>query len=368
MSESRFTFCVPNLNKIRYLPACIESILAQEYQNWRCVFVDGNSTDGSWEYMQQFAADPRFQLRRGLGQGMYADWNECLRHVETEYFYFLTSDDTCFPDLASTTIAALDSYPQVDVCHFQFDLIDQDGHTVMPHHSLIQKAFSLYREVNQTAHLRSGLCEFMLHFVYRALYQTITSLVFRRRLIEPMQGFPVEYGAIGDYDWTMRLGLHTDILYLPQRLATWRVYSGQATEDCMLPHITENLLAIAQKNLDLLKRSEQIQTFKQPIVDRQILWDLYDEQACSLYRSLQFSNSWIDKGRQIQKLMQSYPLYPLKKILNRLSGNRLCAYLGREQLARQLIQTYGLPWPPQPIDHLPAPNPSPLSVSICEYA
>ncbi|NER52725.1 MAG: glycosyltransferase family 2 protein, partial [Symploca sp. SIO1A3] len=74
MGSPKFTFCIPNLNKIKYLPACIESMLAQDCQDWRCVFVDGYSTDGSWEYMEQFASDPRFLLLRGRQQGMYTDW------------------------------------------------------------------------------------------------------------------------------------------------------------------------------------------------------------------------------------------------------------------------------------------------------
>ncbi len=334
----RFTFCVPNLNKMPYLPACIDSILAQDDSDWRCVFVDGYSTDGSWEYMQQFATDSRFLLLRGLRQGMYADWNECLRHVETEYFYFLTSDDTCLPSLVSTTIAALDTYPNVDVCHFQFNLINETGTTVIDHETLIHKAFGLYADINQTAHLRSGVCEFMMHFVYRALYQTITSLVFRRRVIDALGGFATNYSAIADYDWTMRLGLYTDILYIPELLATWRVYADQATEDCMLPHITERLLAIAQKNLDLLESSNFVTALKQPINRKQILADLYDEHACSLYRS----NIWQHRFR----LIKNYPLYPVKKLINRISKNQLYPYSGRNNFARQLIEVYGLPWAP----------------------
>lgn len=344
MRRSRFTFCVPNLNKVDYLPACIESILAQDYQDWCCVFVDGYSTDGSWEYIQQFASDPRFLLLRGLRQGMYADWNECLRHVETEYFYFLTSDDTCLPALASTAIAALDAYPSVDACHFQFNLIDETGAIMISHQALVDKAFSLYSEGNQTAHLRSGISEFMMHFVYRALYQTITSLVFRRRVIEGLGEFSSSYGAIGDYDWTMRLGLYTDILFIPKLLATWRVYTGQATEDAMMPHITSNLLAIAQKNLELLKRSGKDRTFKHPPDDREILSDLRNEHACSLYRAIVASKTLTQALKHLSSLLKHYPLYPIKKLLNRLSHNQLYSYPGRTSFAHQLIATYGLSW------------------------
>ncbi len=361
MSDSRFTFCIPNLNKVEYLPACIDSILAQTYSNWRCVLVDGYSTDGSWEYLQQFAADPRFLLLRGLRQGMYADWNECLRHVETEYFYFLTSDDTCSPDLVSTAIATLDSHPDVDACHFPFDLIDKTGTVVISHQALVQKAFGIYSDANQFAHRRSGLTEFMMHFVYRALYQTITSLVFRRDLILRLEGFSSDYGAISDYDWTMRLGLYTDILYIPKRLATWRVYEGQATEDAMMPHVTEDLLAIAQKNLALFKHSEKGQELSKPLDDRQILADLQDEHACSLFRAARKSQSIPQAFKHLAVLITTYPFYPVKKALNRISRDRLYPYSGRDKFARQLIAEYGLPWisAPSEISQDDTQHPSP---------
>lgn len=326
------------------MPACIDSILSQDYPDWQCVFVDGYSTDGSWEYMQQFAADRRFLLLRGLRQGMYADWNECLRYIETDYFYFLTSDDTCSSELASTAIAALDAYPTVDACHFKFDLINETGAIVLSHQALVDKAFSLYSEVNHTTHLRSGLSEFMMHFVYRALYQTITSLVFRCRVIEKLGEFPSNYGAIGDYDWTMRLGLYTNILFIPKLLATWRVYTGQATEDAMMPHITENLLAIAQKNLELLRLTGKDRAFKHPPDDREILADLHNEHACSLYRAIAASKSPAQTLKYLSSLVKNYPLYPIKKLLNRISRNQLYPYPGRTSFARQIIKNYGLDW------------------------
>lgn len=345
MNHPRFTFCVPNLNKIKYLPACIESILAQDLQNWRCVFVDGYSTDGSWEYMQQFASDRRFLLLKGLQQGMYADWNECLRHVETDYFYFLTSDDTCFPSLASSTIAALDAYPDVDACHFQFDLIDETGTVMTPYQALIQRAFGLYSEINHSPHLRSGLSEFMMHFVYRALYQTMTSLVFRSCIIKKLGGFSTTYGAIADFDWTMRLGLDTDILYIPELLATWRVYQGQATEDCMMPHITEKLLAIAEKNLELFQLHEKSRSLKKSIDRDLVLSDLRNEYACSLYRNVKQPGISKVNWKSLMALMKNHPFYPVKKVLNRASRNQLFPYPGRTMFAQQLIQEYELPDP-----------------------
>jgi glycosyltransferase involved in cell wall biosynthesis len=163
--------------------------------------VDGYSTDGSWEYIQQFAEYTRFLIIRGTGQGIYPDWNECLKYVNTEYFYFLTSDDTCYPELVSKTTEALDRYPDVDACHFQFALINRQGSIKSNYEVITEKFFPLYTSVNKYAHRRSGITEFILHTVYRSLYISMTSLVFRRNLIDKIQGFPHIYGTVGDCDY-----------------------------------------------------------------------------------------------------------------------------------------------------------------------
>lgn len=331
---------------MQYLPACIESMLAQDCSDWNCVFVDGYSTDGSWEYMQQFANDPRFLLLRGLKQGMYADWNECLRHVKTEYFYFLTSDDICYSELVSKTVKTLDAYPHVDVCHFQFCLIDRIGQIVQPFESITRQQCDLYCEVNQHPHLRSGICEFMMHFVYRAIYTTITSLVFRRNLLNHLKGFKTSCGVIADYDWTMRLGLFTDVLYIPKLLATWRTYPEQATRESKRLENQSRLLAVAQENLDYFISTESFQRLKQPVNRHQILTDFRDHHASALYEQVFTAKTSANLIKYASCSTSSYPFYIAKKALNRLSQNKLYSYPRRIDLAQTLIQDYELNWPP----------------------
>lgn len=346
MQNPRFTFCIPNLNKIKYLPACIESVLAQDCEDWCCVFVDGYSTDGSWEYMQQFASDPRFLLLQGLKQGMYADWNECLHHVNTEYFYFLTSDDTCFSELVSTTVNALDAYPTVDVCHFQFCLINEAGETIQSFEEMTRQQCDLYSEVNHYPHLRSGLCEFMMHFVYRAIYTTITSLVFRRNVIDYVKGFKTTCGVIADYDWTMRLGLFTDVLYIPKLLATWRIYAEQATRSSKRLENQAQLLAIAQDNLNDFASTKLLQKLKRPIHSNQVLADFRDHHASAVYEQLFTVETITDIQKNLFLSATSYPFYGVKKVLNRLSFNTIYCYPDRLELAQTRIHQYGLQWPP----------------------
>ena len=352
MSSYRFTFCIPNLNKIKYLPACIESMLSQDCPTWKCIFVDGYSTDGSWEYMQQFASDPRFMLLRGRQKGMYEDWNECLQHVDTEYFYFLTSDDTCFPELVSTSIAALDAYPDVDVCHFQFSTIDRVGNTIYMPEQIIQEQFDLYQQVNYSAHRRDGICEVIMHFVYGALYRTITSLVFRKKLLIKMKEFSSQYGSFGDYDWTMRLGLFTDILYIPKLLATWRVYEGQATQDLESAQNRKRLLDVATSNLVLLERMGKSSLLKKPLDRHSILFRFFEGLAASKKREILKTNSFRSLLFQWLLFIKNHPWYLVTRAIKILSRGRFYSvphYFQRKERAQKVINEYGLSWPPKPI-------------------
>jgi glycosyltransferase involved in cell wall biosynthesis len=343
--NSRFTFCIPNLNKMQFLPACIDSVLAQDSSNWCCVFVDGYSTDGSWEYMQQFASDPRFLLFRGRQRGMYEDWNECLKHVKTEYFYFLPSDDTCFPNLVSTTTAALDAYPDIDACHFKFIHIDKAGTPLGTPDSSLEFC-SIYAECNQYAHRRSGLCEFMMHFAYRAIYQTMTSLVFRYNLISKLNGFSSEYGSAGDMDWTMRLGLLTDILYIPELLATWRVYEEQSTKKMSRLNSQDNFLRIAQANLDAFILSERSFPLKNKINRKELLVSFNEGRASALYEAMISARDLDERLKYGAALVRFAPQYIVRKIINRLSKDKLYRYQNWNEIAQHLICHYELMWPP----------------------
>jgi glycosyltransferase involved in cell wall biosynthesis len=338
MDKPRFTFCIPNLNKIDYLPACIDSMLAQDCGDWQCVFVDGYSTDGCWEYMQQFVGDPRFRLLRGLKQGMYADWNECLRYVDTEYFYILTSDDTCYPELVSKTTQALDQYLDIDICHFQYNFIDADGITVSSSDEITNGLFDFYRDLNQHMHRRPALFEFMMHFVYRTIYTTLNSLVIRSSVLDRVGEFSCQYGPGGDFDWTMRLSLASDVLYLPELLASWRRYDTQASSAPSALYTNEIQLKIAEANLHRFMVDNRAASIKH-LDARQLLNDFCQHHAGALYREA-FKNI-----KNLYLAISQYPFYIPNKIMNRLSFNNLYRYPKRIDFAWDLVRYYDLELP-----------------------
>src|ERR1700744_2897491 len=54
---------VPAYNEAKHIRECIESLLAQTYQNWECIIANNSSTDGSGEIARQYTAkDSRVQV------------------------------------------------------------------------------------------------------------------------------------------------------------------------------------------------------------------------------------------------------------------------------------------------------------------
>ncbi|MCX7914760.1 MAG: glycosyltransferase family 2 protein, partial [Verrucomicrobiae bacterium] len=118
------------MNTRRFLPERMESILAQTLTDWELIICDSYSDDGSWEFFQKFADDPRVRLYQVPRAGLYAGWNECLRRVRGRYVYIATSDDTCEPQLLERLVGVLEQHPDVAMASCNFRFIDEAGKSV----------------------------------------------------------------------------------------------------------------------------------------------------------------------------------------------------------------------------------------------
>ncbi|MEU9980031.1 bifunctional glycosyltransferase family 2 protein/CDP-glycerol:glycerophosphate glycerophosphotransferase [Streptomyces sp. NPDC050856] len=95
----RFSVIVPAYKVQAYLHACLESVLAQSYDDLELIVVDDCSPDGCGAIIDEFAAgDPRVvavHLPENTGLGPAR--NAGLARVTGEYVLFLDGDDTLVP-------------------------------------------------------------------------------------------------------------------------------------------------------------------------------------------------------------------------------------------------------------------------------
>lgn len=116
----KVSIIVPVYNVERYLPECLDSILAQTEQNWEAILVDDGSTDTSGAICDDYAAkDSRFRVIHKENGGAASAKNAGLDAAEGEYVAFIDSDDWVDPNWLEIMLSALES-SGVDVVECDF--------------------------------------------------------------------------------------------------------------------------------------------------------------------------------------------------------------------------------------------------------
>ncbi len=97
-NQSMVTIIVPVYNVERYLAECVESILAQTYENIEIILVNDGSTDGSGRLCDRFEKeDDRILVIHKENGGLSDARNTGLAMAHGEYISFIDSDDFISP-------------------------------------------------------------------------------------------------------------------------------------------------------------------------------------------------------------------------------------------------------------------------------
>lgn len=95
----KLSFIVPVYNVAPYLRKCVDSLLAQDYDDYEIILVDDGSTDDSWLIIQEYVSRFRGledERIRGIHQengGLSAARNTGIMAAKGEYICFVDSDD-----------------------------------------------------------------------------------------------------------------------------------------------------------------------------------------------------------------------------------------------------------------------------------
>jgi glycosyltransferase involved in cell wall biosynthesis len=344
MATPLISICMPNLNKRPFLEARMESLLAQSFRDWELVVCDSHSTDGSWELLRKFEADPRIRLLQIPREGVYAGMNHALRIARGRWLNIATSDDTCSPGFLSTLAALVEKHPGPRIALSDFTYIDRDGREIADR---FPQKREFYGDWLGRPHLRDGRSEFLLHCAYGTTWVTLHALLFHRELLGRTGWFRTDQGSNADEEWSLRACLGSDILFQPERLVTWRQYDGQATEYMLSPDRKFALL----RSLRALLRDPEAGI---PETWRKI--DGWSEKIESIRQA-----NYLETLRLFRPAIRESPMRALSGAAHALRNEP--AYLLRQaasgfapgaelrlrgaDAAADMLRTFGTPWPPR---------------------
>lgn len=102
------------------VPACLDSLIAQDDADFEIIVVDDESTDSSFERCRGYENNPRVRVFTKDHEGLSAARNFGLEKAQGQYVVFVDGDDVVDPRFLSTLLrAARDSNAEMSVVGFE---------------------------------------------------------------------------------------------------------------------------------------------------------------------------------------------------------------------------------------------------------
>jgi hypothetical protein len=211
-------------NHAPYLPAAIESVLAQTVEDLELVVADDGSTDGSLDIARRYEeADPRVRVLTHPGhvnRGIGATVNLVRSATSGRYQLGLPSDDVLLPDALELTVDFLERHPEVGYVYGHVHLIDGDGNMILQPDGREPVAYG--------ADLTEG-GRFVERLVQRNTIPAMTAL-WRRACLQ-QAGEEHATLVYGDWEHQARGAAHWDVAFIPRALALYRVHGMNTSLD-----------------------------------------------------------------------------------------------------------------------------------------
>jgi glycosyltransferase involved in cell wall biosynthesis len=124
LTEPLVAIITPVYNGGAMLQGCIDSVIAQTYQNWILIIADNTSSDETMRIAADAAArDSRIQLKSHAEYfGILDNWNRAMSYApdQTVYVKHLNVDDRLRPDCVRRLVEVAEAHPGVAVVSSYF--------------------------------------------------------------------------------------------------------------------------------------------------------------------------------------------------------------------------------------------------------
>lgn len=218
MRRPRVSIVLPCYQNRRFIERTVDSALAQTFSDFELIIADHESDDGTWEIVQQYAADPRVRLlRTPAGGGAERNWNRATEQAQGEYLKLLCGDDVLQPACLQRQVEALDEHPTAGVVAVRRDLIDVADRPLLRGRGLA----GLDGLVTGTDALRT---------LVRAgtnLLGEPACVLLRTELVRKVGGWSAAFPYLIDQYLYMRVLQHCDLVAINETLAAFRVSNTQ---------------------------------------------------------------------------------------------------------------------------------------------
>lgn len=166
---------IPVYNMVPYLELCLESILAQDFEDFEVLMIDDGSTDRSAEICRSYAdKDARFRLIQQVNAGVSQARNTGLQEAKGDWIMFIDADDVLLDCHGLTVLTDLAKTGKYDCIRGNYKAIDEVGNILWDEtkRNLSREPFHL-KELSQAEYLTEIVQDDFfgwLHIAKREMY------------------------------------------------------------------------------------------------------------------------------------------------------------------------------------------------------
>lgn len=264
-----FTVATVSFNSAKWIKQTIDSVLASNFTDFEFLISDDNSSDDTWEIINNYSVSNLRIWRQNKNIGEYANRNFLLNHAQGKYILFVDGDDILYKN----TLRNLSEY----VNYFQeacmiWGLNPQ-------HFNFFVFPYLVYPKM-------------LLNLIYRTLLPIsvigLGEILFKTESLRCLGGFNVSY-KISDTHIKKKLSIVGPVLFIPIGMMYWREHENQASKLFVknrIGSLLERLIIdkeiiyncreiISEKEYLIIKENIAISYSKLLFKNTILRWDLY---------------------------------------------------------------------------------------------
>ena len=202
----KISVIVPMYNtKEKFFKDLVKCMIDQTYPNWELCLADGSpkQNENLKKYIEQ---DERIKYKfLGENKGIAGNTNAAIEMATGEYIALLDHDDILADYALYEVVYALNKFPNSEFLYSDEDKIDENDNR---YDAYFKPDFA-----PDTLRCQNYICHFS---------------IFRKDLMDKLQGFRADYDGAQDYDIFLRMSETAkpeNITHIPKILYHWRVHS-----------------------------------------------------------------------------------------------------------------------------------------------
>lgn len=213
-SHPMFSVLVPVYNQAAFLGEALDSLLAQDFQDWEAVIADDGSTDATPEIIKSYQKkDSRFRSIRKENGGCASALNTAFFNSSGDWILWLSSDDRFEPEKMSVDRENIVLYPDARSFHCDRYLLYGSSGS--------KTASETWRDSGLPSSALQTLALLKLNFIHG------NGICLRRELLAGLGGFDETSLYAQDFDMWLRLSRSTEWVHINRRLITTRIHDKQ---------------------------------------------------------------------------------------------------------------------------------------------